>query len=268
MDTFTDIMKKISSTWDEIAGELYLDYSGYNDDKGNHQIDTAIAEIIEHDILSFVKKFISSKFSDESDLHTSLDIFKFSRAEILNNLERILFIKYGLVTVDPGSYQTISLADAREILNYFITTKCIKSGDPNEGKYEYISEQYITKDELVEKFFEFAKDLEENKQEPAFKDLWTYIDNSGLMKFALDEYHCPLLANTGMKEEELNILKFCIGVFNMQEKKSVVDEDIEDLINRNINNFAPLDEKIYERVKITKNTINEISKYLKYFLGE
>jgi len=149
------------------------------------------------------------------------------------------------------------------ILTYFIASKCIKSGDPQTHKYEFSNDDYILSNEIMNYIQSMVKDGLIPDQDYRIQDLIPLIGSSGFMQIAVDQYHCPPLFDIGLEYEVIEMVKFCIGVFEMERKKSVTLEEVRELIHGNIDNFCPVDD-IYnkptvkeEALIIIMNIVNE-----------
>jgi hypothetical protein len=140
------------------------------------------------------------------------------------------------------------------VLNYFIASKCIKSGDPETHKYEFSNEDYILSNEIMNYIQSMVKDGLIPDQEYRLQDLISLIGSSGLMQIAVDENHFPPLFEIGLELELIEMIKFCIGVYEMERKKSVTLEELSELIHNNIDNFMTLG-KIFQKPIVKKEAL-------------
>lgn len=154
------------------------------------------------------------------------------------------------------------LSEAKRITKNLIAAKCTMFSE-EQGKYVLTGENYLLERELKEilNIETEAGNLTIPHQyiEGLVKD---FVNESGLLMVAVDEYHCPPLRDIGFEEDVLEMIRYCIRLLILFEKEEADPELIEAFINNNIEEFCFIDNNIFEPPRIKKEVAEQIAIYL------
>lgn len=138
---------------------------------------------------------------------------------------------------------------------------------PEEGvahKFSYNPQYYITvrqADEFLRKMIP----VESNPDHDEIRDrLFQLIATSGIVNLAVDEYHMPPLAELGLEDEIVDMIRYTIAVLSYRNYERFTKEDIASLINDNLDEFSGYNHNVFEGLKVKSETVDKIFDFISF----
>lgn len=144
----------------------------------------------------------------------------------------------------------ISFAEVKQLARELIGMNSVTKSNEGDSLYSYTSRETITI-ETIESFLDYryqnGEEIHPSLIIPYVIDL---LENSGLVRVAVDENHFPQIEDTSVEIEIIQFTRFCLGVMYYESKPFISAKSIFDLINTNIDEFITIDNTLYEKPKI------------------
>lgn len=154
---------------------------------------------------------------------------------------------------------------ARLLFRDIMSDSMVKPKEGDDQKFDYSPEYYIT----VEHADDFLLNRAALDSDPDFDEirsrLFQIIATSGIMNLAYDEYHTPPLAELGIEDEIVDMIRYTMAVFSYRNYEHVTKEDIASLINGNLDEFCFCNHNVFEGLKVKSETIDKIFDYISFY---
>jgi hypothetical protein len=193
---------------------------------------------------SFVSVIILSKELDQ--LKKTDGIFFMSNNQLLKFAESFKQEHSDLI---GKQFKIVS----QEIMKEFIAEKCLIADDRRKDEYEFYNQDYIPLS-----FLKCSLAGRGCKNQEHISKIIDEIENTGLFKISIDEYHFPPLNEVGIENEVIPIIKFAMGVYYLKNWNSADVKELRKLLHKNIYNFIEIDRKVFQRPALRSQVIKLI----------
>lgn len=154
---------------------------------------------------------------------------------------------------------------ARLLFRDIMSDNMIRPKEGDDQKFDYSPDYYIT----IAQADDFLLNRAALDSDPDFDEirsrLFQLIATSGIINLAYDEYHTPPLAELGLEDEVVDMIRYTMAVFTYLNYGSITKEDITSLLNGNLNEFCYYNHNVFEGLKIRSESIDKIFDYLSYY---